>query len=250
MLLPNTCSTRDCGLRLGCWAHFWGDVFIDCTFVNNFAEVDVNCSRTSPFNSSPISPFPFLRLWLQLHAVRVQPDRDRWRGARGTSSAWWGEMERWWRCYLTSRVNFSVGVFHPGPWLTRTWFHSEDILVHMILSSFCLVYFADSDVYHPVMGRRGGEDREDGRLWWTLPRYRVPATLIECCWTISTFIPHCCEDLLYCYSMYYCVYEYVFICISFSYWIEHLPSQKALLLLSLDERRTFLIYICIIEYIF
>ena len=90
------------------------------------------------------------------------------------------------------------------------------------------------------MGRRGGEDREDGRLWWTLPRYRVPATLIECCWTISTFIPHCCEDLLYCYSMYYCVYEYVFICISFSYWIEHLPSQKALLLLSLDERRTFL----------
>ena len=57
-----------------------------------------------------------------------------------------------------------------------------------------------------------GVCREDGRLWWTLRRYRAPATLIECCWTISAFFPHCCEDLLYYYSMCYCVYEYVFIC--------------------------------------
>ena len=37
-----------------------------------------------------------------------------------------------------------------------------------------------------------------------------------------------------------CVYEYVFILYCLSYGIEHLPSQKALLLLSLDEHGTFL----------
>ena len=36
---------------------------------------------------------------------------------------------------------------------------------------------------------------------------------------------------LYCY----CVYEYVFILFILSYEIEHLPSQKALLLLSLGN---------------